>query len=55
VVDYFDPYNPEHLKEYQKFPLDRFPIGLAYPREWEKQIERKIITAWLNEFQSNKE
>lgn len=54
IVEYFDPYNIEHLKAYKHLhDVGYWPVGFVNNLEihdyWSHNIDRKIIDAWIKE------
>jgi hypothetical protein len=54
IVEYFDPYNVEHLNAYQHLhEYGTWPSDFVGKREvpyyWDRFIDNKIIDAWIKE------
>jgi len=53
VIDYFDPYNHNHLLAYQTlqetgmWPKGFLPEGIEIPSYWNPLITQKIADAWI--------
>jgi hypothetical protein len=57
IIDWFDPYNHEHLAAYQlllgsgTWPAGFIPIGTKFPHGWYLSITQSIAMCWVKEQQ----
>jgi len=54
IIDFFDPYNIEHIKTYDTFrktgiwPTDFVTSDIDFPIGWHSRIVCKIANAWAD-------
>ena len=54
LVEYFDPYNIDHIKAYKKlqdtgmWPKGFLPENIYIPAGWDYRIKYKIADAWID-------
>ncbi len=54
IVDYFDPYNMEHIRAYRHLQKEGtwsrgfIPEGMEFPNGWHFLVLNKLADAWIN-------
>lgn len=54
IVDWFDPYNPEHCRAYRElentgsWPESFIPGTVFIPLHWQQFLRMKMVDAWLD-------
>jgi hypothetical protein len=53
IIEFFDPYNKDHIKAYREMEQTAWPKGFL-PKDiyisegWDIRIKNKIVNAWIN-------
>lgn len=60
IVEFFDPYNVEHLKAYRHlektgfWPVSFYPENVEWPLIWQAALTAKMTQAWLEAVENGK-
>jgi hypothetical protein len=51
IIEFFDPYNPSHIKAYREmeksaWPKEFLPDGILFPQGWDVRLRIKMVEAW---------